>query len=156
MPSRLEKPCLVWTGNVNQWGYGLVNWLDDGKVKGAAIHVLAYQHLVGPIPLGPDGKRLDLDHECHNYDPDCSASPCIHRLCFEPTHLVPRTRGENVLAGKGLTAVNSRKTHCHRGHEFTPENAYRQPSTGDRRCRQCELIHRVSAQAKKRSGAQPA
>lgn len=31
------------------------------------------------------------------------------------------------------------KTHCYRGHEFTPENTYIFPSSGKARCRQCRL-----------------
>lgn len=32
------------------------------------------------------------------------------------------------------------KTHCKRGHEFTPENTYIQPSTNGRRCLECKRI----------------
>jgi hypothetical protein len=32
------------------------------------------------------------------------------------------------------------KTHCLRGHEFTPENTYILPANGERRCRACMKI----------------
>lgn len=38
-----------------------------------------------------------------------------------------------------------RKTHCHEGHEFTPENTYRRPD-GNRTCRACnrEAVRRYA------------
>lgn len=46
-----------------------------------------------------------------------------------------------------------RLTHCKRGHEFTPENTYTNPS-GDRNCRTC--IRWRKAKAPKRTHAQRA
>ncbi len=45
----------------------------------------------------------------------------------------------NVLRGRGPTALNAAKTHCKRGHEFTPENTYyrRDSANGLRQCRTC-------------------
>ena len=32
------------------------------------------------------------------------------------------------------------KTHCKRGHEYTPENTYVEPGAGHRRCRTCRRM----------------
>lgn len=33
------------------------------------------------------------------------------------------------------------KTHCIRGHEFTPENCYKKPGTNGRECKACIKVH---------------
>jgi hypothetical protein len=43
---------------------------------------------------------------------------------------------ENIRRGEGIGVVNSRRTHCVHGHEFTAENTYRDPK-GRRQCREC-------------------
>lgn len=98
-------------------------------------HRLAYEWAKGPVPDG-----LDLDHLCHNADPDCLGGPtCSHRRCVNVEHLEPATRPENVLRGKGRSAMNARKTHCPYGHPYAGDNLYIQPSNGGRQCRTCYL-----------------
>lgn len=70
---------------------------------------------------------LELDHLCRN------------RRCCRPDHLEPVTHKENVLRGMAPSAINARKTHCKRGHEFTAENIYPSPD-GVRRCRECRRL----------------
>ena len=41
-----------------------------------------------------------------------------------------------ALGGKAFAAKMARRTHCIRGHEFTPENTYVSPE-GWRHCREC-------------------
>lgn len=101
--------CWVWTGGLSR-GYG--------KFFGKGAHRYAYEALVGPIPEG-----LQLDHLCRN-------PPCVN-----PAHLEPVTPRVNTLRGVGPQALNARKTHCKRGHEFTAENTYK--NQGQRICRQC-------------------
>ncbi len=36
------------------------------------------------------------------------------------------TRKDNLLKSNNTAAHNARKTHCKRGHEFTPENTGKQ------------------------------
>lgn len=67
-------PCWLWTGCINDKGYGSVRL---GR-RSIGAHRLGYQLLVGPIPSG-----LDLDHLCR-----------VTR-CVRPGHLEPVTRSEN-------------------------------------------------------------
>lgn len=108
--------CWLWTGSKNDWGYGTLRF--DGGVRYA--HRLAREVLVGPIPDG-----LFILHRC-----DTPA-------CVNPAHLGVGTQGENlqecVDRGRNYWA---NRTHCKRGHEFTPENTYMR-SPGTRGCREC-------------------
>lgn len=114
--------CWIWTGPVDSKGYGRL--LVGGR-GGTAIgaHRIAYELHIGPIPDG-----LDLDHLCRT------------PLCVNPAHLEPVTRGENTRRGVALQRRSDKaaaRTECGKGHEFTPENTYRDPK-GHRRCRACE------------------
>ena len=107
--------CWHWTGAASHDGYGRV--YTERGVKYA--HRVVWELLVGPIPEG-----LVIDHLCRN------------RSCVNPDHLEPVTRKENQR--RGQANQNIAKTHCKRGHEFTEENTYIQPSTGKRGCRRCK------------------
>lgn len=121
--------CLIWTGYAGSDGYGSATF--DGRLQ--RVHRIAYQLAFGPIPPG-----LHIDHTCHNPATCKGGVACVHRLCCNPDHLEAVTNVENILRGGGFTAVNARKTHCKRGHEFTPENIYTQPGKpGTRVCREC-------------------
>lgn len=116
-----DNGCWGWTGYRNRLGYGVFSLLNPPTAslrKNALAHRFVYETLVGPIPDG-----LVLDHLCRN------------RACVNPAHLEPVSGGENVRRGG-----NSLKTHCHLGHEYTPENTYYRPDRPGRRCRECIRI----------------
>lgn len=116
---RVEKTesCWLWHGRLHK-GYGHI------VVVGVAqpAHRFAYELLVGPIPAG-----LQLDHLCRV------------RHCVNPTHLEPVTCKENLNRGIHRNAI---KTHCSKGHEFTPENTGYYPHKDGRRRRQCRECNR--------------
>jgi HNH endonuclease len=105
-------PCELWTGRLDRDGYG---------VKGhQRVHRLAYEAIHGRIP-----KQFQIDHLC------------MERACINVAHLEAVTSRVNTLRSPNTQAsINTLKTHCLHGHEFTDENtAY--SSRGHRKCRTC-------------------
>jgi hypothetical protein len=105
--------CLEWCGFVKK-GYG--------DFEGCHAHIFAYKYHVGSIEKG-----FVLDHLCRN------------RKCVNHLHLELVTARENILRGNGLAAINSKKTHCKRGYEFTIDNTYIPKNRASRECRQCRI-----------------
>src|SRR5687767_8862053 len=121
--------CWQWIGGRNTKGYGNfgiglpVHAGARPRFKTYAVHRFSYETFIGPIQSG-----LTIDHLCRN------------RACVNPAHMEPVTHRVNVLRGTAASAVNSRKTHCKRGHPFTPENTGITKGTWGlfRRCRVCD------------------
>lgn len=109
-------PCLTWTGYKQPNGYGKFGL----NRKSLYAHRVAYEALVGPIADG-----LMIDHLCRN------------RACVNVEHMEAVTNQVNILRGETIMADNAAKTHCPKGHEYTPENTYASPSSGGRTCRTC-------------------
>lgn len=116
--------CWVWVGATDGDGrYGAFYDSSTGKVMRA--HRWAYENIAG--------EQIEevLDHLCRR------------TLCVNPDHLEPVSQHQNILRGGWAPATNARKTHCKRGHEFTPENTeVADAKTGKgRRCRECARMH---------------
>ena len=112
--------CWEWIGARDVRGYGNVR--VGRRVRKA--HVVVYEALRGPIAAG-----LECDHLCRV------------PWCVNPDHMDLVTHAENVSRGAARWVPGERqraKTHCPRGHGYSPENTYVQPSTGGRACRACD------------------
>ena len=113
-----DEGCWLWTGGKFQNGYGM--FMLQGKLR--RVHRVMYVWTRGELP-----EDLQIDHTCKV------------KACVNPLHMEPVTLRENVRRSNGWGGIESRKTHCENGHEFTPENTARRgdPSRGWRECKQC-------------------
>lgn len=122
-----DYPCMEWDRSLTQGGYG-----QTRSPKGVTVytHRLAYELVIGPIPVG-----LEIDHLCRN------------RKCFCPGHLEPVTRTRNArriptnlrgnpLIGELRKMATALMTHCKRGHIYSDENTLT-TAKGTRFCRLC-------------------
>jgi len=102
--------CWVWTGPVNNNGYG--------KAAGTYVHRLSYAVAHGAIP--PD---VEIDHLCRN------------RKCFNPDHLEAVTHQENMMRSPRTRT----RTHCAHGHEYSVHGFWT-GGDGRRRCKECRRL----------------
>lgn len=111
----IDTGCWVWTGKLNDSGYGVINW--EGH-PGVRVHRLAYALIIGPIP-----GDLEIDH--------VHAKGCRSRACCFPGHLEPVVHAEN------MRRYSERITHCPAGHPYDETNTSITPA-GKRHCRACD------------------
>lgn len=109
--------CWLWTGKTKPNGYGDAN--TPGS-KSASAHRVIYEFFRGPVP-----RDLVVDHLCRT------------PACVNPDHLEPVPQRTNLMRGETLARANAEKTHCKRGHEFTPENTQIDKKRGLRSCKEC-------------------
>jgi hypothetical protein len=126
-----DSPCRIWPSYINPQGYGEIG-TSKRLGKNLKGHRIVWEAVNGPVPEG-----MELDHLCRN------------RACVNPAHLEAVTHKENTLRGAGPTAINSRKTQCVNGHDFSPENT-RILGNGRRQCKTCQERHTANNQAKRK------
>ena len=116
--------CWEWTGLIDEKGYGRFHL---GNNKYAKAHRYSFL-LKNKIDQG-----FVIDHICRN------------RACVNPEHLRQATPRQNAIENSiSITAMNSKKTHCKHGHEFTIENTIIRPRRDviTRGCRACKKLSR--------------
>jgi hypothetical protein len=102
-------------------GYVAINLEHLKRKRRARIHTLVLEAFVGARP-----KHMEC---CHN-DGDLDNNRLIN--------LRWGTRQDNILDEvRHGTHHQAAKTHCKRGHRFTPQNTYINPTSGSRQCRRC-------------------
>jgi hypothetical protein len=109
--------CWIWTGPKNHRGYG--------RYGRRMAHRYAWEQQHGPIP-----GKLTVDHKCRNI------------VCVRPDHLRLMSRAAN----SSLNSFQIR-THCSRGHEYTPENT-KVRVRGNWTCRVCRTCLREDGRAR--------
>lgn len=114
----MGQPCKLWHMSCTAGGYGQVVICGDHFY----VHRLEWEMHNGPIPNG-----FVIDHTCRV------------RSCYEITHLRLVTPAVNATENStSPAALNKVKTHCKRGHPFTPENTrISTRRTGSRVCKTC-------------------
>ena len=113
--------CWEWSGCKDKNdGYG--SFRIGSKLLRA--HRVSYELCRGKIQKG-----LVIDHLCRNI------------TCVNPLHLEPVTSQENVRRSDiAVNVVNSKKTHCLRGHPLSGNNLYI-TKIKQRNCRICRSMH---------------
>lgn len=126
-----EGGCWEWTGLLSKSGYGKIKWRTYGDLR---VHRVA-------AALWMDTTITDTRRVLHH---------CDNRKCFNPNHLFLGTDKDNqVDCSRKGRHHNAKKTHCKHGHEFTPENTWKEKN-GSRHCRTCHLQKELARYSRRR------
>lgn len=124
---------------INNQGRRNVGLWRGGKGLTVMVHRLVAETFLGPCPEGL--------WVCHR-DGDCLNNQVSNLYYGSPSD----NAKDRVAHGNHF---NAEKTHCIRGHEFTPENTYKVP-TGGRRCKACVRMMKKAREDERRSKLLPA
>lgn len=123
--AKVEKTddCWLWTASGDQYG----QFWYQGRYRGA--HVISYEHVHGPVPLGHQ-----VDHLCRV------------KRCVNPGHL------EAVPAAVNTLRHHRRQTHCGNGHQLSGDNLYLYgPKKTRRGCRTCRKDAQLRYEEKRKA-----
>jgi len=121
-----QDGCWEWIAAKSKSGYG--NFSGPGRRgKTYRAHRWMWEFVFGEIPSG-----LQVDHLCNRRD------------CVNPHHMRVVSAAVNSHAehSNAIAKLNSAKTHCPQGHEYTAENTYGPYPRSGRLCRTCVLARR--------------
>lgn len=125
----------------NTSGHAQVSLCRDGEGNRQQIHRLMLAAFVGPCPPGMEVRHLNGD-------------PADNRLANLKYGTSAENKRDTLRHGRHR---ESNKTHCLRGHEFTPENTYSFPARNGigttRSCRACALERSKRHHAQRRASA---
>jgi hypothetical protein len=102
-------------------GYRTVHLQNSERRRGVRVHILVLEAFKGPRPPGYEA--------CHGLAGVHDNSPLNLRWDHRSGNVLDQVRDG--------VHHNAAKTHCKRGHRFTPENTYLKPTSGARQCRRC-------------------
>jgi hypothetical protein len=124
----IKEGCWSWKSKPNKSGYSVFSY----KKKPFYAHRFSFALFNGPLKEG-----LVIDHVCRN------------RSCLNPKHLRQVSQKINCIENSdSFSAINSRKTHCVKGHSLDKNNL-RIRNNGSRRCLICQKNHndKINARA---------
>lgn len=117
-----QTGCWEWQAKRSRGGYGCIKF----RRRDESVHRVIYAWAVEPLPRKVAGQKTpQLDH-----------FTCDNPPCCNPVHLKLVTPKANALRSNNPAAINSRKTHCSRGHLLPLQPSGK--GTYGRECRQCK------------------